>query len=142
MNSLIPQIPTDLFLKLWGFSIIFSIFGFATKLIPQIKALKEKLHNSVVTDKETNLPLLHGKDVRKLLNFDENKCLTRLGFTILFSLGFGFFYVLSSSIKDLVSEAWYISISGWIAIILITSAVITSIKLYIYVIQLLTKTTR
>jgi len=144
-NLIIPRIPLDIFLKIWVPSNIFGFATFGIKLIPQIEKYKEKLKNSIGIDKETGIPKLPDKEARKLLEFDDKKHLIYLGIAILFAFILGIIYVIFSSIEPLSSHEWYqifVSICGWITILLVLIVIISAMRLWIYAIQLRRKVAR
>lgn len=148
MNSLIPHIPLDLFLKIWGsllgFDIV-AILSFSITLLSKIKDYKEKLKKSANIDPDTEIPYLKEKGVRKLLKFDDKKRLIGLGIAILIALIFGIIYTIFSSIGSLSSQQWYkffVSICSWMALFSALVTIAIAIRLYIYVIQLWSRATR
>ena len=138
MNCLIPRIPLELFLKIWGISIIFNAIGVGIKLISKTKEYKAKLRNAIGVDKETGITYLAEKKIRKLLEFDDKKHFIWLGIAIFLVLVLGIIYVIFLTIKPLSFQEWYeifVSIWGWIAVLSILVPVTVSIKLYIYYVQ-------
>lgn len=144
MNSLIPQIPLDLFLKI-GIPIIFNALGFGIKLTSKIPQYKKEIRSNSRVDPETGISYLEGKDVRKLLKFNDKKYLISLVRTSLSAGILGIIYILFSSIESLGSQEWYkvlVPICGWIALLLVLASIIISGILYIRMIQLWSKARR